>query len=131
MYQPRNGPGAPAAHGRPEALQCRQAYDAAMTCAIDRYRQGDHDGAFQYLELAHVLGQRRTWPHVRTHGWMLKVGWKRRSLPEVWGQLLRIVLGALGSAVGIVPTGNTGGTKVGMFERLPVAPSIRRLVRRE
>lgn len=53
---------------------------------------------------------------------------KRRSLPEVWGQFLRIVLGALGSAFGIVPVGNTGGTNINMFKRLPIDPGVNELI---
>ena len=84
--------------------------------------------AFQHLESAHVLGQRYVVPHIATHYYMLKIGLKRRSPREIWGQALRIVLGALGSAVGIVPTGNTGGTNISMFRRLPVDSCIRNLI---
>ena len=59
---------------------------------------------------------------------MRKVGVERRSSPQVWGQVLRVVLGAPGSAAGIVPVGNTGGTNISMFKRLPVDPSIRELI---
>jgi len=108
--------------------ECRQAFEAEMASAVQLYRRGDHAGAFRHLELAHVLGQREVGPHVRTHVWMLRIGWKRRSLSQAWGQLLRIVLGAAGSALGVVPTGNTGGTNIGMFKRLPIAPGIRHLI---
>lgn len=106
----------------------RQAFDAEMTAAIDLYRKGERAKAFEHLEMAHVLGQRHVVPHVVTHYWMLKLGLKRRSLPEVWGQALRIVLGALGSAVGVVPVGNTGGTNISMFKRLPLDPRVQDLL---
>lgn len=35
-----------------------------------------------------------------------------------------IVLGALGSAVGSVATGNTGGPEVSIFKRMPIAPEL-------
>lgn len=112
----------------PELMeQRRQAFAAEMAAAIRLYGDGLFAQAFRRLETAHVLGQQQVIPHVLTHYWMLKIGVKRRSVPEVWGQLVRIVLGALGSAVGIVPTGNTGGTNIGMFRRLPIAPALRRL----
>ncbi len=57
---------------------------------------------------------------------MLKIGRRRRSMAEVFGQAIRIVFGALGSAVGVVPTGNTGGTNISMFKRVPIAPAIAR-----
>lgn len=85
---------------------------------------GSLDEAFAHLERAHVLGQRYIVPHVRAHWLMLRIGVSRRSVAEVMGQAARIVLGALGSAIGVVPTGNTGGTNVSMFRRLPIDPQI-------
>lgn len=106
----------------------RQAFNAEMKAAVDFYTKREFGRAFEHLETAHVLGQRYVVPHVTTHYWMLRIGMKRRSLPEVWGQFLRIVLGALGSAFGIVPVGNTGGTNINMFKRLPVDPCVKELI---
>jgi hypothetical protein len=44
---------------------------------------------------------------------------------------MRILLGALGSAVGSVPTGNTGGSNVSMFRRMPIDPELARIMRDE
>lgn len=109
--------------------ELQQAFNAEMTAAISLYKAGKFAEAFPHLEVAHVLGQQYVAPHVATHYWMLKIGFKRRSLCEVGGQITRIVLGALGSAVGVVPAGNTGGTNVSMFKRLPVDPNIQKLIR--
>jgi hypothetical protein len=105
----------------------RQAFEAEMAAASHLYEKGRLDQAFKHLEVAHVLGQRHVVPHVRTHWAMLKVGLTRRSRQEVLGQAVRIVLGAVGSALGTVPVGNTGGTNIGMFKRLPVSAEIERL----
>lgn len=99
-----------------------------MAAARRAYRARAYGSAMRHLELAHVMGQRYVAPHVATHYWMLKIGLRRRSPLQAWGQLLRIVLGAIGSAAGIVPAGNTGGTDISMFQRLPVDPAIRRLL---
>ena len=88
----------------------KHAFDAEMAAAVNAYRQGRLDRSFGHLETAHVLGQRHVLPHVTTHWWMLKIGLKRRSQHETTGQAVRIALGAIGSAVGVVPAGNTGGT---------------------
>lgn len=104
------------------------AFDAEMAVAIDLYKKGRLGQSFGHLEIAHVLGQWHVVPHVMTHWWMLKIGLKRRAVPEVVGQTARIVLGALGSAVGVVPVGNTGGTNISMFKRLPIDESVRRLI---
>ena len=55
---------------------------------------------------------------------MLQVELRRHRPAAVIGQVFRIVLGALGSAVGVVPTGNTGGTDISMFKRLPIQPDV-------
>ncbi len=105
-----------------------QAFDAEMKAALGLYEVGEFGKAFRHLETAHVLGQRHVLPHVLTHYWMLKIGLRRRAPAQVWGQVLRIVVGAVGSAVGVVPIGNTGGTNVGMFKRMPIDPALSKLM---
>ena len=85
----------------------------------------------RHLETAHVLGQNYVMPHVRSHWSMLRIAIKRRSLADGYGQAIRIVLGSLGSAVGIVPTGNTGGSDVSMFASMPITPGIAALIERD
>ena len=109
--------------------ELRQAFDAEMAASIAFYEAEEYTQAFRHLEIAHVLGQHDVGPHVATHYWMLKLGLKRRSLAQVWGQLVRMVLGAFGSALGIVPVGNTGGTNISMFKRLPLDPRVRELMK--
>ena len=65
-------------------------------------------------------------PHIKSHWQMLKVEIQRRRPAAVVGQCVRIVLGALGSAVGVVPVGNTGGTNISMFKRMPVARELQK-----
>lgn len=108
--------------------ELKKAFESEMAAARNRYARGQLDQAYKHLEVAHVLGQRYVVPHIITHWGMLRIGLKRRSASEVVGQGVRIVLGAIGSAVGIVPTGNTGGTNINMFKRLPVDPAIKTLL---
>jgi hypothetical protein len=68
-----------------------------------------------------LAAQRYIIPHVQSHWLMLRVGLTRRSPAEVWGQLVRVLFGEFGSAAGVVPTGNTGGTNISMFKQLPIA----------
>ena len=44
------------------------------------------------------------------------------------GQAVRLVLGVIGSAIGVVPIGNTGGTDISMFKRLPIAPDLQTII---
>lgn len=89
---------------------------------------GELDAGFAHLERAHVIGQRYVIPHVISHVLMLRVELRRRRPGAVLGQMVRIVLGALGSAVGVVPTGNTGGTDISMFKRLPIGTSLQSII---
>ena len=106
----------------------KDAFEREMAEAKRLYRADLQGQAFKHLETAHVLGQRHVMPHIRTHWLMLKIGLRRRSAVEVFGQAVRIVLGALGSAVGAVPVGNTGGTDISMFKRLPIPGEIAHIV---
>jgi hypothetical protein len=83
--------------------------------------------ALFHLERAHVLGQTDVVPHVITHWMMLKLEWIRGGFVALLGQSLRVLLGALGSAVGIGPIENTGGTNISMFKRLPIATDLQSL----
>ncbi|MGB5104358.1 MAG: DUF3703 domain-containing protein, partial [Steroidobacteraceae bacterium] len=65
----------------------RDAFDREWRFAVAALDAGDLDGAFRHLERAHILGQRSTRLHVRSHVGMLGVGWRRRDAREVSGQL--------------------------------------------
>jgi hypothetical protein len=106
----------------------KQAFEAEMAAAARLYENGLLDQAFKHLEVAHVLGQSYVVPHVRSHWLMLKIGIRQRSATAVFGQAVRIFLGALGSAVDVIPTGNTGGTNISMFKRLPIESSIAKIL---
>lgn len=103
-------------------------FSSEITQAQRLLKSGSLDEAFAHLERAHVLGQRYIVPHIQTHWLMLRIGLYRRSVAEVAGQAARIVLGALGSAISAVPTGNTGGTNISMFKRLPIDPEIEKVL---
>lgn len=89
-----------------------------------------HDASreFAHLERAHVLSQADTLQHVRVHAAMLLWGIRQRSAMEVIGQLIRIVGAATKTFIGLVPHGNTGGTNVSAFRRMPIAPDLQRLI---
>jgi hypothetical protein len=64
-----------------------RAYKTEMEQGYARLASLDLDAAFQHFERAHILGQRRTWLHVRAHAAMLKVGWLRSDVREIAAQL--------------------------------------------
>lgn len=106
----------------------QQAFDSEMSLAQVLIAAGSLDEGFGHLERAHVLGQAHVIPHVISHWHMLRVEVKRGRPVAVIGQVVRIVFGALGSAVGVVPTGNTGGSDISMFARMPIDPTLQRLI---
>lgn len=81
---------------------------------------GDRVAEFSHLENAHVIGQDSTYWHVRIHCLMLFWAIRNRSPKEFAGQLFRIVGAATKTAMGLVPSGNTGGANVSPFKVMPI-----------
>lgn len=89
---------------------------------------GQPDVAFSHLERAHILGQASTVEHVRAHWHMFLWSIRQRDVHECLGQLMRIVGAAISTAFGIVPQGNSGGTNVSPFTRMPIPPELAALI---
>lgn len=104
-----------------------EAFEEEMAQATRKVNEGDLEHAFARLERAHILGQRATWLHVRAHIGMLHIGWRRRDLREIVGQLMRIAAAATKSRIW-VPLGNTGGANVSPFRPMPVPPDLARIL---
>lgn len=102
----------------------RPHVEAELQAALGAETAGNPEQAFAHLERAHVLGQASTVEHVRVHWRMFRWGVKHRNLRECLGQLVRIVGAATKTAIGLVPAGNTGGSNVSPFKRLPVPPEL-------
>lgn len=85
---------------------------------------GDPAAGFRHLERAHVLGQSSTAQHVRVHLHMLAWATRRHDAREVIGQLLRVIGAAAGTWVGLVPHGNTGGSRVSGFRPMPIPDDL-------
>ncbi len=107
--------------------QLQHAYQVEMAAAIDQYFTDNLKPAFTHLERAHILGQSFPIAHAQAHWWMLKVGWKRRDLIEVFGQIPRIIGALLFSKIW-VPVGNTGGARVPPFRSMPISEDLRSLL---
>lgn len=106
----------------------QSAFYAAMKEAGEALEGRDLERAFACFERAHVLGQWYAGPHCRAHVGMLRVGWRRRDLREIVGQLLRIPGGLVGSMLGRVPRGNTGGANVSAFRVMPIPADLEALL---
>ena len=106
----------------------RPPYQAELHAARAAYARQDAAQAFNHLERAHILGQRWALSHTHVHLLMLAHGLRTRNLREILGQLPRIVFGFLGSLVGRVPTGNTGGANVKAEQPMPIPEDLRQLL---
>lgn len=104
------------------------AFNSEIALAKSLIASGNLEAGFARLERAHVIGQEFVIPHITSHWLMFQVEFRRQRTSAVLGQLIRIVLGALGSAVGVVPTGNTGGTDISMFKRMPIETELQHII---
>lgn len=105
----------------------RHAIDAEYVLAAQRETEGRVDEAFHHLERAHILSQRHTFAHVRSHARMFGWAWRQRRPRELVGQATRIVAAALFSRIW-VPVGNTGGANVSAIRTMPVPEDLRKLL---
>ena len=104
----------------------RPAVEAEVEAALHAEQLGDAAAAFACLERAHVLGQPSTRLHTRVHWLMLRWAIRQRDVGEAVGQILRVAAAAMKTAFGWLPHGNTGGTSVGAFRPMLVAPELQR-----
>jgi hypothetical protein len=107
----------------------RDAFEIELRQAAAAEAAGDAAQAFRHLERAHILSQRETVAHVRSHLRMLGWGWRRRDLREVVGQATRVIAAALFSRIW-VPVGNTGGARVSPLQPMPLPDDLRALLER-
>jgi hypothetical protein len=61
---------------------------------------------------------------------MLAWGFRNHRAREVAGQTVRILGAALFTGVGLVPSGNTGGSNVSPFKRLPIPEDLKAVLDR-
>lgn len=92
-----------------------QEYRAAQKAV----EAGQIDLAWHHLERAHILAQTRLWPHCQSHWKMLLLAVDQRDLPEMVGQVFRLVLAPIGNVTGRLPLGNTGRANVSAFAEMP------------
>lgn len=110
------------------AKQIRPYVQVELTAAAEAQRQGDHHLAFRRLERAHVLSQGAAIEHLRVHGRMLGFALRQGFAREALGQIPRLLLAAPLSLVGMIPTGNSGGSNVGGLQPMPVPADLQQII---
>jgi hypothetical protein len=106
----------------------KEAFYKELNLSKSLIKNKDLDKAFYHLERSHVLGQYYVVPHTLSHWYMLKVGFIKKDLKEVVGQLIRLPLGILGSFVGVVPTGNAGGSNVSALKKMEIPEELSKVM---
>lgn len=91
-------------------------------------RTGDLQGAWRFLERAHIVGQYHPVPHTAMHWRMLCMGFRTGSAKEILGQLLRMSVGWFGSLLNRIPVGNTGRASVQILAPMPIPEDLRGLL---
>jgi len=109
----------------------KKIIDSEIETASELIESGNLESAFFHLERAHVLGQSITYEHTRVHWLMLKIGWRKRDVREILGQLFRIVGASTKTPFGIYPTGNTGGANVWFFKPMPIPDDLQKVIKKK
>lgn len=103
--------------------------DSEIETAAELIKTDNLESAFYHLERAHVLGQAITLEHTRVHWLMLKIGWRKRDLREIFGQIVRIVGASTKTPFGIYPAGNTGGANVWFFKPMTIPADLQKIIK--
>lgn len=110
-------------------IELQQAIEVEYRLAAAREAEGRPEEAFSHLERAHILSQRFTIPHMRSHWRMWAWAWRQRRPREMLGQATRILAAMLFSRIW-VPEGNTGGSNVSPIMPMPIPDDLRALLSR-
>ncbi|MFJ2028619.1 DUF3703 domain-containing protein [Streptosporangium sp. NPDC087985] len=103
----------------------RAAYLAEMRTARST---ADSGARWRHLERAHIISQPWPWPHTRNHLAMFALAVRERDRREAFGQVIRIIVAAPGSALGRYPEGNTGRATVPLTQPQPVPEDLAALL---
>ena len=103
---------------------------AELQLAQTARNAGQFQNEFSHLENAHVLGQQSTYWHTKVHIMMLLWAFRQRQRGEALGQFMRIIGAATKTALGWVPSGNTGGSNISPFKTLPIKAEHQRIIAR-
>jgi hypothetical protein len=110
------------------ATHIRPHVQAELDISVAAEREGFGQLAFHHLERAHVLAQPATVLHVRVHWLMFRFALRNKLPGEAFGQILRLLLAAPLTIIGILPTGNTGGSAVSGFLPMRIPADLQRVL---
>lgn len=104
-------------------------YSNELTQAANNFTIGDLPKSWFHLERAHILGQPYPIAHSIVHWEMLLFGFKTKNTKEIIGQIPRLLVGGVKSFVGIIPTGNTGGSNVPPLQPMAIPEYLLKVIK--
>ncbi|NUP05956.1 MAG: DUF3703 domain-containing protein [Polyangiaceae bacterium] len=102
----------------------RAHVDAELERAGEALQARSVERAWASLERAHVLSQPSAGLHTRVHAAMLVLAIRTGDIREIFGQIVRVAVGGLGSALGRFPVGNTGRARVPIMAEMPIPRDV-------
>lgn len=92
-------------------------------------QSGNLSQAWHHLERSHILGQSYPLEHTYSHWLMLKFGFRQRNVKEIFGQLIRLLVGGWKSFIDHVPLGNTGGSNVPPLKKIELPKDLAHILK--
>lgn len=111
-------------------IEILEAFKIEMQLALDERKVGNFNLSFHHYERAHILGQKYTIPHIKSHLGMLYIGYLRKDVREIFGQCVRVLAALIFSKLW-VPVGNTGGANVSALKPMPLPDDLLELLKPE
>ncbi|TXD49256.1 DUF3703 domain-containing protein [Polaribacter sp. IC073] len=81
--------------------------------------------AWYHLERLHIVGQSYPFEHTYSHWLMLKFGFRLKNIKEVFGQVIRLLVGGWKSFINQIPKGNTGGSNVHPLKKMELPNDLK------
>ncbi|MEQ6122635.1 DUF3703 domain-containing protein [Pseudotenacibaculum sp. MALMAid0570] len=106
----------------------KQAYNEELKQYSFCLENEQFGNAWFHLERSHIIGQSYLVEHTYSHWLMLKFGFRQKDTREVFGQIIRLLVGGWKSFINHVPLGNTGGANVPPLKRMPIPNDIEKLL---
>ena len=104
------------------------AFKYEMQLALSAKKASKFDLAFYHYERAHILSQKYTIPHIKSHIGMLQIGFVRKDFREIFGQCVRIIAALIFSKIW-VPIGNSRGANVSAIKPMPIPDDLMQILK--
>ena len=108
-------------------IHLKQAYQQELKCYNYSIENKQFNDAWRHLERSHIIGQSYPVEHTYSHWLTLKFGLKQKNTNEVFGQIIRLLVGGWKSFINHVPLGNTGGANVPPLKRIAIPYDVEKL----